>query len=256
MKVNVLILRAPGTNCDKETAFAFQVAGASFSIIHVSEIIKRKSMIEKFKIFVIPGGFSYGDDVSAGRILANELKQKLKEELIKFINSGRIVIGICNGFQVLIELGILPFSKDMKRQAALITNDSGKFEDRWVYLKVTNRSIFTKGLDIIYLPVAHMEGKFYAEKKVLEKIERNNQIIFKYVNEKGNFAGYPYNPNGALLNIAGITNETGNVLGMMPHPERYIFKYQHPRWQRENLPYIGDGLRIIKNVVNYAKKNL
>lgn len=252
--VKTIILRAPGTNCDKETAFAFEKAGAQTSIIHVNELIKKRDIIEKFKILVIPGGFSYGDDIAAGRIFANELKQRLKEKLVSFINSGRIAIGICNGFQVLVELGILP-DKNLQRKVALITNDSGKFEDRWVYLKVKNSSVFTKGIEgkILYLPVAHAEGKFFTKQNVLKKIKENKQIIFEYVNKKGNPADYPYNPNGALLNIAGIINETGNVLGMMPHPERYITKYQHPRWTREKLPDIGDGLIIIRNAVNFAK---
>ncbi|MEO0137520.1 MAG: phosphoribosylformylglycinamidine synthase I [candidate division WOR-3 bacterium] len=254
MKIKVLIVRAAGTNCDLETAYAFEFAGAQPERVYIDEV-KRKDLLD-YQILVFPGGFTYGDDISAGKILANEIKYKLKDKVLKFIEKGNLILGICNGFQVLVKAGILPgFNGYFEEQSvSLITNDSERFEDRWVDLKVyPERSIFTRGIDgIITLPVAHAEGKFVVKnKRVLRLVEK--QIVFQYVDKEGRLAGYPYNPNGSVMNIAGIADKTGRILGLMPHPERYISYLQHPLHTRKRLAEEGDGFKIFKNAVNYFK---
>ena len=256
-KVKVCVLRAAGTNCDRETAFAFVRAGAEAEFAHINKIINAKVSLSDFQILAIPGGFTYGDDIAAGKILANELKYKLADELSKFICDGKLIIGICNGFQILVKAGLLPGNADFKQEASLIINDSGKFEDRWTYLRAT-KCVWTKNLpEIIYLPVAHGEGKFVTkDKEILNRLKKNNQIVFRYCDESGKFAGYPYNPNGSIESIAGICDETGRILGLMPHPERQIKFHQHPRWTGMKNKSEGDGLQIFKNGVEYAEKNL
>ncbi len=259
-KPKVIILRTAGTNCDVETFHAFRTAGGDPSLVHVNRLFSRQRSLKDYDILAIPGGFSYGDDVSAGKILANELKYKLYEEIKGFVSAGKPVLGICNGFQVLIKVGVLPGfdTVDSEQNATLASNDNSRFECRWVYLKKndSSRSIFIKNLPgMIYLPVAHAEGKFMVKNDgVMKRIKDNNQVVFQYVNEKGEEAPYPFNPNGSMESIAGITNRQGNVLGLMPHPERYTTKYHHPRWSREKLADEGDGLMIFRNAVNYAKK--
>jgi len=262
----VLVLRAAGTNCDQETAFAFSKVGAIAELVHINSLIKRKNFLDDYQILAIPGGFTYGDDIAAGRILANELRYKLIDELRRFIQEGKLIIGICNGFQVLTKSGLLPDGDSLEQEASLIINDSGKFEDRWVYLKKLQapsskpqaQCIWTDGLpEIIYLPVAHGEGKFVAkDKTVLERIRKNGQIVFQYCNEKGDLDGYPHNPNGSQEHIAGICDETGRILGLMPHPERHIYFSQHPRWTELKNKKEGDGYQIFKNGLEYAKRNL
>lgn len=260
----VCILRTAGTNCDKEAMFAFQKAGALAELAHINSLISREKALSDYQILAIPGGFSYGDDAGAGKILANELRHKLIGGLRRFIQEGRLIIGICNGFQVLVKSGLLPGNDELMPEASLVINDSGKFEDRWVYLKgqgprAKGRGCaWTKNLpDIIYLPVAHGEGKFVVkDKAVLEKLKKNGQIVFWYCGEKGDKRSYPYNPNGSIDNIAGICDETGRVLGLMPHPERHIEIYQHPRWPGMKNKKEGDGLIIFRNGVEYARKNL
>uniref|UniRef100_A0A7C4TGX7 Phosphoribosylformylglycinamidine synthase subunit PurQ n=1 Tax=candidate division WOR-3 bacterium TaxID=2052148 RepID=A0A7C4TGX7_UNCW3 len=254
MKVRVLVVRAAGTNCDVETAYAFELAGAIAHRLYIDEV--KKTNLLDYQILVLPGGFTYGDDISAGKILANEIKYTMKDKILKFLEKGNLILGICNGFQVLVKCGILPGNNGyfQPQTVSLVTNDSERFEDRWVYLKVySESSVFTRGINqIITLPVAHAEGKFVLRnERVLKEIE--GQIAFKYVDEDGNEAGYPYNPNGSILGIAGIVDKTGRVLGLMPHPERYISHLQHPLHTRERLKEEGDGLVIFKNAVNYFK---
>lgn len=257
MKPRVLILRTAGTNCDKETEFAFQKAGADTALCHINYIKEEKSFID-YQIICIPGGFSYGDDLGAGKILSLEFTVWLKDEIRKFIKREGLILGICNGFQVLVKTGILP-DLDFKQKVTLTFNDSRRFEDRWVYLRKQIGYEYEPGSDIwlkglpknIDLPVAHGEGKFYAEPKILDKIEKYNQIILKYTDKEGNSAEYPFNPNGSLRNIAGITDSTGKILGLMPHPERFIFKHQHPYWHsQECIPW---GMKIFENAVEYFK---
>lgn len=251
-KVKTVILRAPGTNCDAETAFAFQQAGAIVSLIHISQLIRGEQRLFDYQIFVIPGGFTYGDDISAGKVLANELRLTLGEDVQNFIDNGGLILGICNGFQVLVKSGILPRTNGGAPPVTLAANDSGKFECRWVYLKVNKDSpcLFTKGIDRMYLPVAHAEGKVVTSTSTLSDLN----IVLYYTDERGNTnAGYPHNPNGSVGNIAGICDASGRVFALMPHPERHVRGTQHPRWTREGAKVYGDGFQIFANAVKYAQ---
>jgi phosphoribosylformylglycinamidine synthase len=259
----VCVLRTAGTNCDQETVFAFARAGAAPELVHINRLISRKKDLADFQILALPGGFTYGDDIAAGKILANELRFKLGEDLKKFAQDGKLIIGICNGFQILVKAGLLPGNGQMRQEASLIINDSGKFEDRWVFLRTTNhkpqttKCVWAKNLPpIIYLPVAHGEGKFVTfDEKVLAGLKRNNQIVFRYCDERGRGKGYPVNPNGSTQSLAGICDESGRILGLMPHPERHISVLQHPRRGSKSAG-AGDGLRIFQNAVEYARKHL
>ena len=249
-KVKTLILRAPGTNCDKETEFAFSQAGAYPDLIHINELINRSRAISDYQIMVIPGGFTYGDDISGGKILANELRLKLGHDIKRFIDDGRLILGICNGLQVMVKAGILCGIKANESHPLTLTvNDSGKFECRWVYLRINHSSpcVFTGGIESMYLPIAHGEGKIVTEPGI-------SNIAVQYSDENGDTeADYPYNPNGSTSNIAGICDTSGRVFALMPHPERFIRWNQHPRWYREPRRKDGDGLRIFENAVAWAK---
>ncbi|MBN2454091.1 phosphoribosylformylglycinamidine synthase I [Candidatus Woesearchaeota archaeon] len=251
--VRALILRSAGINCNDETEKAFQLAGAETEQVHINEIISGAKKLDDYQILAIPGGFSYGDDLGGGKILGNELSNRLKEQLHKFVADKKLVIGICNGFQVLVKTGILPWEGE--QTVTLAQNNSKKFECRWVRLTKMKDCAFTKGIDGMYLPVAHGEGKLVTkDKDVLEKLQK--QVVFKYCDEKGNETSeYPDNPNGSVENIAGICNETGTVMGMMPHPERHLSFMNSANWTR-NGKKIGDGLKIFQNAVEYAEKNL
>jgi phosphoribosylformylglycinamidine synthase I len=252
-KVNVLVLRGPGTNCDQETAYAFQQAGAVTSLCHINQLIRRERRLADCQILVIPGGFTYGDDIAAGRVLANELKIKLGDEIRQLVDNGGLILGICNGFQVMVKAGILP---DIRNQAAppltLATNDSAKFECRWVNLLAEKKSpcVFTQGVDSLYLPVAHGEGKVVTDIRGLREI---NAVLY-YADESGSTqAGYPHNPNGSMNNIAGVCDPTGRIFALMPHPERHIRFTQHPQWTRKKPKDYGDGFSIFRNAVKFAK---
>ena len=256
----VIILRTAGTNCDRETADAFIRQGADVRIVHINELKSRERKLSSYHILALPGGFTYGDDVASGRILANELKFSLKEDLLKFIGGGKLIIGICNGFQVLAKAGLLPGSDAFNQTVTLTLNDSCRFEDRWVHLKADRNSpcVWTKGLaDIIELPVAHAEGKFMADSKTLKALGDNHQIVFRYVNAQGQLPdGYPESPNGSMENIAGICDATGRIFGLMPHPERFLTLDHNPRAQRMKGANPPDGNIIFKNAVNYVKNNI
>jgi len=270
IKPKACVLRTAGTNCDKETAFAFQESGAEVELVHVNKLINTKDCLSSYQILAIPGGFSYGDDIAAGKILANELRTKLAADIQKFIEDGKLIIGICNGFQILVKSGFLPGNKELEQETSLVINDSGKFEDRWVYLTQnaclpdrqakgkTQKCVWVKDVpQIIYLPVAHGEGKFITkDKEVLSRLKENGQIVFQYCNASGELSGYPDNPNGAVDNIAGICDATGRIFGLMPHPERHIDILQHPRWASSKNNKQGDGFQIFKNGVEYAKRIL
>ncbi|MFZ5800831.1 MAG: phosphoribosylformylglycinamidine synthase I [Candidatus Omnitrophota bacterium] len=269
--VKVIVLRTAGTNCDKETVFAFEAVGAEVASVHVNRLIAGEKDLSAYHILAIPGGFSYGDDIAAGKILANELRFKLRNQLEKFVAEGKLIIGICNGFQVLVKSGLLPGNESIRQEATLSLNDSAKFEDRWVYLRMPNvkcqinsqfpmpKCVWTQGLkETIYLPVAHGEGKFMAQDKaVLQRLKQNGQIVFQYCDADGRLAGYPANPNGSQEHIAGICDSTGRIFGLMPHPERHFLKEQHPQWTRSRgLLEHGDGYAIFKNGVDYVRANL
>ncbi len=251
-KVRTLILRAPGTNCDVETAFAFEEAGAVVSLVHINELVRGGEKLVDYQIMVIPGGFTHGDDIAAGKVLANELRLMLEEDIKGFIQDGRLILGICNGFQVLVKAGILPEPQDNRPSLTLTTNDSGRFECRWVYLNVNRESpcVFTKGINQMQLPVAHGEGKLVAPLETLP----NLTIALYYTDEKGNNeAGYPYNPNGSAENIAGICDSSGRIFALMPHPERYIHTTQHPLWTNQKDRKPGDGFSIFLNAVKWIQ---
>ncbi len=251
-EVRTLILRAPGTNCDQETAFAFEQAGSSVELAHINQLVRREKRVSDYRILVVPGGFTYGDDISAGRILANELRLKLGEDIERFVEAGGLILGICNGFQVLVKAGILPPSADGNPGLTLTGNDSNQFECRWVNLSVDRQSpcIFTKGISSLYLPVAHAEGKLTAEAETLGRLK----VVLRYADEKGNTrAGYPQNPNGSADNIAGICDASGRIFALMPHPERFIRWTQHPRWSREKPREHGDGLAVFFNAVEWVR---
>jgi phosphoribosylformylglycinamidine synthase len=260
----VLILRAPGTNCDQETAFAFQQAGAQTTSLHVKSLSQSPGKLQEFSILAFPGGFSYGDDLGSGVILANELTQTLLDPFKRFIERGGLVLGICNGFQVLVKTGFLPgasyapTSPEQPAAATLTFNDSQRFEDRWVSLRVEqSQSPFLEGEAgrVLTFPVAHGEGKFVTrDSDTLQKIEEGRQVAFRYVGSAGGRPAYPENPNGAQNDIAGITDETGRVLGLMPHPERHVMPWQHPRWTREGLKKEADGMFLFRNAVKFASK--
>ncbi len=275
-KVNILVLIGYGINCDYETGDgfglvekAFHLGGAETKRVHINDLIRGKESLAGYQILVFLGGFSYGDDVASGKVLANKIKINLGEEIQRFIEAGKLIMGICNGFQVMVKAGLLPgFDGDYRTQKTTLTfNDSGRFEDRWVYLRNENdKCIFTRDVHRVYLPVAHGEGKFFAERDVLKRLEDNNQLVFRYTGEGGEPAGgrFPDNPNGSLKDIAGICDRTGRVFGMMPHPERHLYFTNHPRWTREKerlkrqnipLPEYGEGLLIFKNAIQYVKDN-
>jgi len=255
-KPKVCVLRSAGTNCDQETAAAFSLAGAAVELLHINSLVSNKRTLDDFGILALPGGFSYGDDIASGKIFANQLRFKLIDSLRKFIADGKLIIGICNGFQILVKSGLLPGDVNFNQTTSLIINDSGKFESRWVYLKLAGSAcVWTKGLEkTIYLPVAHGEGKFVvSDQQVLNRLKKNKQIVFQYSDAAGKISGYPDNPNGSVESIAGICDQTGRIFGLMPHPERHIICAQHPR--KDKLKKAADGLQIFKNGVDFIKKN-
>jgi phosphoribosylformylglycinamidine synthase len=260
-KVKVIILRTAGTNCDEEAQYAFELCGAEVERVHINELLGKKKSLSDFHILTVPGGFTYGDDIAAGKILANELRFKLSEEMEGFVSDGKLAIGICNGFQILVKAGFLPAYNGKRDQTVTLTwNDSGKFEDRWIYLKKVGdeRCIFTRGIDkVITFPVAHSEGKFIArDEETLKTLKEKGQVVFQYVDQEGNPAQYPFNPNGSMGDIAGICDPTGRIFGLMPHPERHAVPTQNPLWTREGLKEEGDGLIIFRNAVEFARENL
>ena len=259
------VLRAPGTNCDIETKHALEYFDCDAEIVHVNQFLKDKKDLSDYSGLVIPGGFSFGDHIRSGAILGKIVAKKLGSVITKMAGDGKPILGICNGFQVLVESGVLPGfnSGKLKPQVALGTNTSSKFEDRWVYLKNENKSscIFTKDVsELTRMPVAHGEGKLILPKDkeadYLRYFEEHDQIAFCYATEEGELANgaYPENPNGSLADIAGICDPSGIVMGMMPHPERAFHRITYPDWTRSGGDGIGDGHDIFKNMVLYAKK--
>ncbi|NIA23205.1 MAG: phosphoribosylformylglycinamidine synthase I [Proteobacteria bacterium] len=260
MKVRAALLYTEGTNCNLETENAFKSVGVETETLILNQIIKNGENFDKYHIIAIPGGFSYGDDISAGKVFADFLMHYKREEISRFISQGKLIIGICNGFQVLVKTGLLPdTSGTIKIESTLTLNDSGVFIDKWVNLKVNGNSV-SKFIDkefpdTIELPIAHAEGKFIASHEVLDKMVSNNQIVFQYASRDG-VVDDKFNPNGSIMNIAGICDKTGQILGLMPHPERFSSAYYHPAWKRLGLTGEGTGLLIFKNAVNYIKNSI
>lgn len=267
VRVKALVLTGFGLNCDLETAHAFELAGAEATRVHINALIEREVRLEEFQILAFIGGFSWGDDHGAGVVQAVRLKTRLGEELVRFVADERLVIGICNGFQTLVNLGLLPgLDGDYgARSVALIANRCGNFRDQWVHLAADPRSpcIFTRGIRAAELPVRHGEGQFYAEPAVLARLERNSQVALRYALPDGRPAGgtFPHNPNGSVADIAGICDPSGRVFGLMPHPEAFNDWTNHPDWTRlrdqaarRGLPF-GEGptvgIRMLQNAVGF-----
>jgi phosphoribosylformylglycinamidine synthase len=272
-----LILTGYGLNCDYETDYALKTAGAESQRIHINEVIESEqsapgSLLSRFHILVFGGGFSWADDHGAGVILASKLKFNIGGQIDKFIKDGKLVIGICNGFQSLVNLGLLPgFDNDYRaRKVALTANSSGNFIDTWVTLKVNSSSpcVFTKGISHLDLPVRHGEGNFFATSSDIERLFSNNQVVMQYAGEDGDPAEgkWPRNPNGSIRDIAGICDPTGRIFGLMPHPEAFHDMTNHPDWTRkkESLSregkviesWEGDGIRIFRNGVEFIRSEM
>lgn len=251
----VLVLRAPGTNCDVETEFAFTQAGAIVDRVHVNQLRNHPSTLKDYQILCLAGGFSYGDDIAAGRILAEQLHNELGEILREFHAANKLILGICNGFQVLIKSGILLPADSQGPLATLAWNDSGRFEDRWVHTKVEgDKCVFLNGVEHLYLPMAHAEGKFVTrDEGTFDQLQTEGQLVLRYSAEDGTAAnGFPENPNGSMGNVAGCCDTTGRVFGLMPHPERFLDPTNHPAWTRmKELPSEGQGCVVFRNAVRF-----
>jgi phosphoribosylformylglycinamidine synthase len=249
----VLILRAPGANCDVETQFAFERAGGIAERVHINRLRERPSDLHGYQILVIPGGFTYGDDVAAGKILAIQLAHFLGESLRRFRDAEKLILGICNGFQAILRAGLIMPPDEDGPLATLTNNASGKFEDRWVHLQAKPlRCPFLTGYDCFQLPVAHAEGNLiFRETWIFQGLEQTGQVVLRYVDVDGRSGQYPINPNGSQGDVAGLCDATGRVLGLMPHPERHVLPTQHPQWTRLGLAEEGDGMRLFRNAVQF-----
>jgi phosphoribosylformylglycinamidine synthase len=256
-QVKVLILRAPGANCDTETQFAFEQAGAVAERLHINRLRESPARFDQYQVLTIPGGFAYGDDVAAGKILAIQLRYFLSDALQKFREEGKLILGVCNGFQVLLKAGLLvPTAMDGTVPATLTNNSCGKFEDRWIRMKAApGRCPFLAGYDVFEAPIAHGEGRFVCrDEAALQQLERQGQLVLRFCDAAGQPGPYPVNPNGSQADVAGMCDASGLVLGLMPHPERHVLPTQHPQWTRRGLAVEGDGLRLFRNAVHYFQK--
>lgn len=268
----VCVLRAPGTNCDVETAFAFESCGAAADRMHLFRLLETPRLLGGYQVLCIPGGFSYGDDIGAGVVFGAQLGNHLADAIGNFLQRDKLVLGICNGFQVLIKAGILPSGADgwpprpdRPREATLTWNDNGKYTALWVHLKVcSDRNVFLRGIERLELPIAHAEGRLVpADRNTLDRWRSSGQVALCYARDSatGNESllnndeqlPYPVNPNGSAANIAGLGDPTGRVLGLMPHPERYLFATQHPQWTRRNARGEGEGMRVFRNAVEFFR---
>jgi len=275
--VRALVLTGYGLNCDYETDFSLKLAGADSERVHINELIPSGKIdarvtLDNYHILVLGGGFSWADDHGAGVIMAAKLRYNIGDQIEEFIKEGKLIMGICNGFQALVNLGLLPgFDGDYhSRKVALTYNDSGNFVDRWVTLSAQEDTvcIFTKGISTLELPVRHGEGKFYAKKEIIDRLIEKKQVVIRYADEQGRPAQgrWPFNPNGSLYDIAGVCDSTGRIFGIMPHPEAYNHYTNHPGWtrKREELARTGkeiekeegEGIIIFRNAVEYIRKNL
>ena len=250
-KPKTLILRAPGTNCDVETAFAFERAGAEADAMHLNRLLEAPQLAAEYQILCIPGGFSFGDDVAAGRIFANQIRHHLADVLEEFRTAGKLILGICNGFQVLIKSGLLDTDDATGPAASLSWNDSGRYLARWVQVRADGeKCVFLNGCEESYLPIAHAEGKFVVrDDAALQRFHQAGQLVLRYC--KREKSTDVYNPNGSVDDVAGMCDQTGRVFGLMPHPERFIDPTQHPQWARLPQTTEGAGLQIFRNAVRY-----
>ncbi len=270
-QVRSIVIAGNGTNCEREVANACRLAGADCDIVHIAELLAGRARLDDYHLLNLAGGFLDGDDLGSAKAGANRLRyaalagssEHLVDQIERFISAGKLIMGVCNGFQLLVKMGLLPaLGGDFHTQSATLTfNDGGRFEDRWVTLKADPASpcVFTRGLDGIYLPIRHGEGKFVAEPAILEAIEAQHLACLKYC-DAGISAPtmvYPLNPNGSLHAIAGVCDGSGRIFGLMPHPEAYVHRTHHPRWTREeDLPEEGMGLWIYQNAVRFIRAEL
>lgn len=269
-QVKAVVIAGNGTNCEREVAFACKQAGADVvDIVHIAEFLTGRARLADYHFLNLAGGFLDGDDLGSAKAGANRFKHapvaggpSMAEQLRDFVADGKLVMGVCNGFQLMVKLGLLPaFDGELMMQRTTLTfNDSGRFEDRWCYLAVDQDSpcVYTRGLDGIYLPVRHGEGKFVpADDTVLERIEAGHLACLRYADaDYRPTMDYPDNPNGSVNAIAGLCDPTGRLFGLMPHPEAYIHRTHHPRWTREELPEEGMGLLLYRNAVDFIRKNV
>ncbi len=259
--LRVMVVRTAGTNCDAEAVRAFEMAGGAVERRHLEEAVARPALLREAAVLVFPGGFTYGDDVASGAVFAVKLRARLLETLLRAVEEGRLVLGVCNGFQILVRAGLLPALDGPGRpgEAALGFNDSARFEDRWVTLEgASDRSPFLRRGDRVDCPVAHGEGKFVVrDESVLRRLRENDQVVARYAMPEGTAPGtYPHNPNGSVDDIAGICDPTGRVFGLMPHPERNILPWQHPGGTRRPRPEgAAGGLRVFENAVRWAREH-
>ncbi len=269
--VKCIVIAGYGTNCEIETAYACKRAGGEADIVHISELLYGEKRLDDYHLLCFPGGFLDGDDLGAAKAAATRWRyarvrntgELLFDQLMRFIQEGKLIIGICNGFQLMVKLGLLPaLNRSYENQVVTLTyNDSGRFEDRWVYLYIDQDSpcVFTKGIDRLYLPVRHGEGKFIPkDKALLEAIEELHLGVVKYMHPetKCPTLDYPFNPNGSVNAIAGLCDPTGRIFGLMPHPEGFLHFTHHPRWTRENLPEEGMGLAVFVNAIDHIRQNV
>ena len=248
--LKALVLTGYGINCENESRYAIEKSGGKADIMHLNKLLDEPKLLENYNMLMIPGGFSFGDDLGSGKVFGNKMRFKMKDQLLDFIKAGKLVLGICNGFQIIVKMGLLP-EPDFVQRASLINNDSGHYEDRWVILKGNPASpcIFTKGLDYLIVPVRHGEGKFIPkDDKTLQTLKEKNQIVFQYVDENGKLAGFPYNPNGSPLGITALCSPDGRHLAMMPHPERCFRLWQWP-WKPNSWKSLkaSPWLRMFQN---------
>ncbi|MEW4456142.1 phosphoribosylformylglycinamidine synthase I [Bremerella sp. JC817] len=251
-----LLIRSPGTNCDLETAYAFEQSGAVADRIHLNRILEKPEILNDYQILALSGGFSYGDDISAGRIVGSLFRHHLMDAVKQFHDDGKLILGICNGFQILIKTGLLLADDERGLPASTLAwNDCQMFQDRWVNLKTSgSKCVFLKDIDQMYLPVAHAEGRFMArDEATLDALEAGQQLCLTYTADRDgeDSVSFPDNPNGAQRHVAGVCDETGRIFGLMPHPERYIDRTHHPRWTRGEGNSPGDGLKLFQNAVEY-----
>ena len=271
-KVKAIVITGYGTNCETEMAHACRLGGADqVDIVHMSELIHGEFRLDDYHLLNLPGGFLDGDDLGAGQAGAHRMRyatvkeggERLQEQLFRFIGAGKLVIGVCNGFQLMVKMGLLPgFDRAYDRRVVSLThNDSGRFEDRWVALAVDEKSpcVFTKGLSRLYFPVRHGEGKFVTrDEATLARIQGEHLVALRYADQESHLPtmAYPANPNGSPDSIAGICDPTGRLFGLMPHPEAFLHRINHPRWTREELPDEGQGVALFRNGVDFIRENL
>lgn len=266
-EVRALVITGFGLNCEAETSQAFQMAGAVPAQVHLNDLLDGQRSLDEFHILAFVGGFSFGDHIASGRVLANRLKHRLAEPIQRFIADGKLIIGICNGFQTLAKLGILPgLDGDYRRQSVtLMDNDCGTFRDAWVRLRAEagNPCVFTRGIERLYVPVRHGEGKFATlDEGVLRRLEAECLIVFRYADPATGepTQEFPHNPNGSVAAVAAMCDPTGRIFGIMPHPEAHLFPHNHPQWVRQRiegaLPAEGEGVAVFRNAVQFARDDL